>query len=1166
MASPAELMGLTPSGGGGGSNVLALMGLQGGGYTGGGASESFVPNVAEKQKHEDHGILATIGHVLSQSAIDVKDMALGIPAGLKQIHLALAAADPSNPTHWGKHDTTKLETLGRAYLSALQEDVQHPLRHPGFTAADLLPFVSAGAGAAVRVSAASRAAALGESGAEAFLRNPAKAARVLTGPTGATAKGHYSRSGLGYASQRAIDRAMQAQAWKGGKAETLLNKRIEKWQHRQARVEEAVLNANVNKLLGAGRKLSNGESRALRFVANDIPLDRQFAADQARIDEIRNRVPTAKNPAKPGADRRTVKRLEERAQWGQDALAYLERDAQGKPVFNATPEGQKLAHVYDLMQTVVGDREAILKGLDLIDEERLHGARVSQARYAAGAKYVEPTAARLGRSPAVKAARRRVTRLEKRFDKLVKRERPGTFDLKERQLTHAEAVQHLAELTLTRDKALKDLADASFGPINKRELRDRNVERGKLRRQNARVNKSLKKRGFPPAKLVLPPTLWDERFAEVARRADEAYARNPEHPVTKRWQEREAEIERLQRALSPDPEQVFGGSARAKPDYGTTTGPVYRSRTTKAHNVGAVLANARQELAAAEARASHHLADTGVVGAEDIGPAKLFIGSPKQVRITGRDFKVSSSGTGGHTREPSLKTSKGQTVQYGMDEPNVVKILASRGKAATRLKMLARKIEVARKGGTMSPTRADDVFLWTDGEVVSQAKVPAMVKDYLTDPEAFAKTPDAAQTAFDQARQAWMQWSKNGNWQLDAEEKAAFEELARQGKGVFVQRSLLGDAGKPLPMRLRGPLVTAADATNNIQKALVVYLKANYPIVQAISNTAMNIIQQGIAAPVNIERAGRMMRKDPELAAEMGDVMGTGALMSLAGEGTSRISLGTQKLAHWMSGWVDGPARLSAFIHEASKEGFNTDAELRSLLHDEQHADKLAEVAQRAKEAIVDYSELGEVEQNLIRRMFFVYPWLKGSTKYAGHFLRDHPVQAAVLGQIGRQGSRETQALGLPSYLEGSFNVGGHRLLNPSGVNFFQTPVQIGETVAGLATGNPTMPQASGLLTPFPAMLLALATHRDSVGRPLTGGLPANLRQLLVEQTPIAQLLRASAHSMGLPTGPLGGDTPSKSFPSYNDPYGRFLFGGLYPRPYDEGALKRAAALQASGR
>jgi hypothetical protein len=1143
-----------------------------------------------------HSILDTLGHVLYQAPVDLKNMAYGIPGGLYQLHLAVNALDPLNPRHVGHSDPSRVEALGKGYVKAVKQEGRHPLRNPGNTVVDLvLPILSGGASTALRVTNAARVAEeAGTAGevARAALRNPSKGkVRTVTAPSGLSAKGHYSRSGLGYATQKATDAGLQKLAarggapGRGGKAETLLNKRIDKWTNRQLRTEQAVLDSKVTKLAVATRNLTPVESRALRMAFEKVPISERLAADTQRVQEAEGRVGQV-----PGADRRTVKRLQDREQWGRDALQHLDIAPDDTATIKLDgPEGERLHRILGLMGEVYTDRESILKALDIMDEEALNAAKTKVGRYTLGAHWVNPTAARLGHSPGIRAQRRQLASITRRFDKLYDREQPGSIVTHDRVLNRKAAVQHLAELTLAHDNALKDFANAHFGPVDMAEVRYRNRENARARLQAAGVTKSGRRSGSRGRKSVLRPTVWKERYDEAQRLIDEQIAADPNHPVSKLWQARQDEIDRLTEALTPSIEDVFGPEPGATASTGKRE-PIkvserrVKGTSIKLERLGAAGSVMKDELARAEKRARHYVRPVGVVGAEhlQLPPEAGFIGYPRRASVIPPKIKVSSSGTLGHTRDASFRPSMGETIRYGLDEPNVGKILASRGHAANKLKMLARRVDLARKGGTSVPTRADDVFVWNDDQIISQAKIPPDVKDYLADPDKFDSTPGAEQSIIDQARGAWVK----PDWKLDPDSEEILKAAA-EGKGVFVHRAALGDLAKPLPSRIEGKLGTIADVTNNIQKSLLIYLKVNYPIVQALSNTAMNFIQQGPAAPVNIARAGHLMSNDPELAGQLGEIMGTGALMQLAGdEGkgsrAARVTASaTQRLAHWMSGYVDGPARLSAIIHEAGKEGFKSRAQLKALIEDPQHAEKLGEIAQRAKEAIVDYGEMSMTEKALIRRLFFVYPWLKGSTKYVGHFLRDHPIQASVLSQFAHSGQRENADFNamLPSYLQGSFlsHTGGGGLINPSGVNPLQTPASIAEALAGLATGNPTAPEGAQFLTPALATAIGLATGRNTLGIPLKGTGPARLRQILIDPTYAAQLARAGARSAGLTEGKddataniirslLGSKTASKTFPDPNDPYWRFLFGGLYPRGYDEGALRRAKALESSGR
>src|SRR5262249_252191 len=147
----------------------------------------------------------------------------------------------------------------------------------------------------------------------------------------------------------------------------------------------------------------------------------------------------------------------------------------------------------------------------------------------------------------------------------------------------------------------------------------------------------------------------------------------------------------------------------------------------------------------------------------------------------------------------------------------------------------------------------------------------------------------------------------------------------------------------------------------------------------------------------------------------------------------------------------------------------------------------LIEAAQRAKHAIIDYEDLGPREREVVRRLIFFYPWVKGSTKYAGHFLLEHPIQSAALGHLGEYGKQHTGLGPTPSYLEGSFADGHNKVVNPAAAAIFQTPAQVGQITSGLIRGNVTeAARASNLATPALGLALSEITRQDQFGNPIS--------------------------------------------------------------------------------
>jgi hypothetical protein len=309
-----------------------------------------------------------------------------------------------------------------------------------------------------------------------------------------------------------------------------------------------------------------------------------------------------------------------------------------------------------------------------------------------------------------------------------------------------------------------------------------------------------------------------------------------------------------------------------------------------------------------------------------------------------------------------------------------------------------------------------------------------------------------------------------------------------------VPRRILGDLAKPqAPLRAvagGGPVKTV-DAINNASRFAILYLKPAYAVPNILGNEAVNILQQGFAAPVNLARAARANHVlGEELTAHIDTAMGEGVARAVSAHGQGKLSGVVDKAAAGWSKVVDTPFRRASFFYEARQAGFKTTAQLRALLTDDAHHEDLVRVSQKANREAIDYENLTPVEKEIVRRVVFFYPWVKGSTVYAGRLVREHPVKAAVVGELGKQGREETQKeIGnVPSYLEGVFKAGGG-LVNPNSAAILQTPAQVAQAIGGLASGNISdAAQASGFGTPAISLLTALASRKNSLGIPYKPG------------------------------------------------------------------------------
>lgn len=351
--------------------------------------------------------------------------------------------------------------------------------------------------------------------------------------------------------------------------------------------------------------------------------------------------------------------------------------------------------------------------------------------------------------------------------------------------------------------------------------------------------------------------------------------------------------------------------------------------------------------------------------------------------------------------------------------------------------------------------------------------------------------------------------------------------------------------------------VPAYDVIADATKGAIIYGKPGYFLPNVLGNVAFNIIQQGFLAPVNWYRAVRLPK---DLAWMIDEVMGHGFARALA-EGTrSPISTAVNKMGNFWSLFVDIPFRRAAFIHEARARGFKTHAQQRQLIMSTRHRSDLAEIAQRARDSIVDYERMGPIERDALRRIVFVYPWVKGSTYYAAQFMRDHPILAIALARIGQMGLEEAERdLGpLPAWARGSFKVferdGMPFVINPATVSPFATAAQV---IAGARGGFQTVERSETIAEAANPVLQAIAeaaAGRDLfTGRELKGGFLRVFPSQVLKGTPQYRLY----HRIERADEP---GTQEKAYPfGVRSAIGQFVIGGASPRPANLEELARLA-------
>lgn len=540
-----------------------------------------------------------------------------------------------------------------------------------------------------------------------------------------------------------------------------------------------------------------------------------------------------------------------------------------------------------------------------------------------------------------------------------------------------------------------------------------------------------------------------------------------------------------------------------------------------------------------------------------------------------RPARIGNTETVGIPRQPgSLKTFTGRALETGQVEANTPRVVAKSLLESNRLlNVVNRRRMLARFARDEKPAgKAGENFIPIRPIWLKNKPFPPEVKD------AIAKLEDDSrdQTVRQRAAQRIEQW-------LHPEESTLTPEAVKAEGIKWVNKRLLYKENLPRALVGVGQnpgarrVLAVNDGINNAERIALLYAKPSYAIPNLAGNVALNVIQQGPWAVKNITRAARLNAQLGTRDALLIDAgLGEGISTSLVGgENLAPGARATQALGGAWGFVVDRAFRRSSFLHEAAKEGFKTKTQIHALLNDKTNAAAKIRVFRRANEAIIDYGRLGPFEQDVLRRVLFLYPWVKGSTRFAGQFAREHPYQADAAAHLAAQAQAKASAdfgLPTPSWFDGYFKTGsilGQKsrgpgipyASNPAAAAIFQTPAQLLEAaqeVVGLQPQKAAY-QVPGLLTPTLAALSAAETRKDS----FTGyNYPPNVAPARI----FADQLYGGIPLMTLRKR-IGNPNPAATSPmTTRDALLQILLGSLAPRPIDVAKLHTAGAKEQSGR
>ena len=250
----------------------------------------------------------------------------------------------------------------------------------------------------------------------------------------------------------------------------------------------------------------------------------------------------------------------------------------------------------------------------------------------------------------------------------------------------------------------------------------------------------------------------------------------------------------------------------------------------------------------------------------------------------------------------------------------------------------------------------------------------------------------------------------------------------------------------------RSGLAKVADTVNSAVTQATVYLKLGHFPTRFLTNFATNAVQgsakDALLTPFGIGESAKIAEQLTETEKEeLASVTGTHGYQALPHQGTNIVARGATRGANFWARHIDAPFRLNSILYELRQAGFNTAPLVRQALdHLRAPADsplsledgmKVDQAVREANRASIMYDGLGNVEQRVIARVLWFYPWTKGAARFTFHTAASHPVKALALAQTGALGAAAQHGLlgPVPSFEQGLTPVGGSTS-NPLTSNF----------------------------------------------------------------------------------------------------------------------------------
>lgn len=350
-------------------------------------------------------------------------------------------------------------------------------------------------------------------------------------------------------------------------------------------------------------------------------------------------------------------------------------------------------------------------------------------------------------------------------------------------------------------------------------------------------------------------------------------------------------------------------------------------------------------------------------------------------------------------------------------------------------------------------------------------------------------------------------------------------------------------------------------------RAGTIYARPAYLPNNWAGNVFMNLIHQGAYAPVNLAKSLYMSKALNRRELRTFDAMtGETAARAIAGSGKGYVRALTDPLVKALGKGADVPFRRAAVLHEFRRAGYRTLDEVKQAMkefsdasdnlkhaHTQAQIDQatatmnhFANIARKGQNEVVKFSKLSDAEQHVIKNIFFVWNWTKGSAFYTARFPLVHPVQTGLMAQAAQVGNREVQRKigGLPPYLVGSTPVGHGKMSNPFAVSPFSSAAQLYQAGRGTVKAfqgkfDPhTMTDLTQMM--LPQYQAYIQSQQGAGGRNYLQNLGRNIAPIRLYQ--------------GLMHPGSGSIFPGTRW----EALGHYTLGSLYPRKYDPQALQSA--------